>query len=271
MPRIARPTGQQIRRFGNLKREGPGDPLMKRTLPGSRGSGSSDSSFDLGLWQGGVLQSGQENTQTSYGGGHAVSASSAASGVLSDATGIYNLYRTGTAVSDFAGWFTTSNLDWTSLNGLPIATWVVKTGPAASDIANCRIWLILTSDNFNAGTLDADTAVSNAIAFRYSTVAGDTSWQSVTTDAVPNNTVMDTGVVVAVDTRYVLRAKVASLTSVEFSITSASQLTAGDLKTTHTTTLPVASTGLTAMVGIINTAMGTARNIYWRLFALRSL
>lgn len=38
MPRIYRPTRIQLRRAGLLTREGPGDPLMKRTLPG-QGSG----------------------------------------------------------------------------------------------------------------------------------------------------------------------------------------------------------------------------------------
>lgn len=40
MPRVFRPTRLQLRRAGLLTREGPGDPLMKRTLPGSGSSSS---------------------------------------------------------------------------------------------------------------------------------------------------------------------------------------------------------------------------------------
>lgn len=181
---------------------------------------------------------------------------------LVDATGAYINYLSSTAASSLAGWTNTST-DIVEPQILPELIVVLKTGAAASDIANLRIWVGIQS---GAGALGTDTPGASGVStllFRYSTPAGDTTWQATSADGA-SDTVADTGVVVAVDTRYVMRIKVVSTTSVEYYIDDV-------LVATLTTTLPAATTGLRPRAHTVNALVGTARNLRLRKYYIDAL
>lgn len=123
----------------------------------------------------------------------------AAGAALADNTGRYDsLVNAGGAASP-AGWLTTA----ASLRRqfLPDISWAIKTGPAATDITNVRLWMI-------AADASSDFAVAapvNSFGCRYNPVdAGDTQWTVYTASAATNSAVA-TGVTPVVDTRYECR------------------------------------------------------------------
>lgn len=131
--------------------------------------------------------------------------------VFSDSTGQYQ--NRATLAGGVAGWTATAGV--TQRQFLPDMTVVMKTGPAATDITNCRIWAMLI-DN----TGDQAVAVpANAFGFRFNTPeSGDTTWKIFSSAALGTNTVVDTGITVVVDTRYVFRIRFSAATVIEYSI-----------------------------------------------------
>ncbi len=167
-----------------------------------------------------------------------------------DSTGAYVNYATNTLLNGAAGWAWAQTDVRVEVN--PAWEYIMKTGANASDIANTRIWCAFCT----AAALDqSDAGVGNVAGFRYSTGAGDTNWQAVTRNAGTGlNTVTDTGVAVAANTRYVLRIDASDPTSIKFYIN-------GTLVVTTTTTLPVTTTTGSPYATITNLSAGTARNI----------
>jgi len=169
---------------------------------------------------------------------------------VADATGQYINYVTLTTLNAAAGW--AGALADLQIQQAPEFEFVIKTGAGAGDIANQRIWAAFTT----AAALDqADAGVGNTIGFRYSTGAGDTNWQAVSRNATSGlNTVTDTGVAVAANTRYEFRIDARNSASILMYIN-------GTLVATMTTTLPVVTTTGGPYMTITNLTAGTARNI----------
>lgn len=256
--------------------------------PGEPSVGTSDIdnvlTAEMTLWRGGVYQQGYTNTLISYGGGLGVAQTSAASGVKSDETGMYTLFRAAFGVNgNFSGYFTSANLPWTTPNGLWDYVWVLKTGALGADILGVRIWLWLTSEIFPAGFTDTDSGAANVVGFRYSTVAGDLNWMSYTSNPAGLFTIKDTGVTVVPDTRYILRAHIIQVDPtyiIQFSVVSSAEhpgrrssvLDVTDMKTIHDTldNFPSRSTGQTAMFSQTVQVAGS-RDIWFRAFGGRSL
>ena len=174
--------------------------------------------------------------------------------LFSDATGAYINYLSGTGLSAVAGWTNANAVGHTiHIQHLPDMLFVMKTGAGATDIANLRIWAGLHSNGSLATDVPGSLGISG-LAFRYSTVAGDTTWQATSFDGV-GDTVTNTGIAVTANTRYVLRIKVVSTALVEYYIN-------GSLVATLSTTLPAAATNIFfAFLHTVNAVAGTARNI----------
>lgn len=170
---------------------------------------------------------------------------------VSDATGQYINYVTLTTLNAAAGW--AGALADLALQQSPEFQFVIKTGANASDIANTRIWAAFTT---TAALDQSDAGVGNTVGFRYSTGAGDTNWQAVTRNAGTGlNTVTDTGVAVAANTRYEFRIDARNAGStITFYINNTAVATI-------TTTLPVLTTTGGPYMTITNLSAGTARNI----------
>lgn len=169
---------------------------------------------------------------------------------VTDATGTYINYVTLTTVNAAAGW--AGALTDSQMQQSPEFIFTMKTGAAGTDIANTRIWCAWTS---TAALDQSDAGVGNTIGFRFSTGAGDTKWQAVSRNAGTGlNTVTDTGVTVAADTRYEFRIDARNNASILMYIN-------GTLVATMTTTLPVVNTTGGVYATITNLAGGTARNI----------
>jgi hypothetical protein len=83
----------------------------------------------------------------------------------------------------------------------PAALAWVKTGPNTTDIQNVRIWADALA---GSTTGNSDALPANSIAFRFSTVAGDTNWMCVTSNASGTNSAVSSGVAVTSNTEYLL-------------------------------------------------------------------
>lgn len=176
-----------------------------------------------------------------------------------DSTGSYINYASSTALNSVAGWHNTAtNIVQTRL--LPDLTVVMKTGAAASDIANLRIWVGLQSGGSALATDTPGASAVSSLMFLYSTPRGDTTWFAQSSDA-DSDASTNTGVSVAADTRYVMRIRVVSTSSVEYYINGT--LVATLSAAAH---LPADSTGLRTGAHTVNALAGTARNIRLRKF-----
>jgi hypothetical protein len=122
----------------------------------------------------------------------------------------------------------------------------IQTG---SNIAAQRIWIGLHS----AAPGNSDSPATSLVAFRFSTVAPDTNWMACTKDGTTLNAV-DTGVVVAVSTNYLLEITVNNTAgTAEFKIN-------GSVVATLNTNLPAAATNLGYNAQITPTTT-TAKNM----------
>lgn len=248
MGRISRATLRQIARYGSPARGGPGDPVTRRTL---YPSGGGSSVFDLQTDARKYMQA------VAVGLGTTVQATSVAapgeSGTktaFQDSTGHYINWATAGTLSSPAGWtsFVTASVQRQLLFDL---LWVTKTGPAASDIANCTIWV----DVQDASGVVNTTSTANMVGFRFRTAVPDTNWMCISTDVANSITATNSGVVVAVNTRYIFRMRFVDTSTLEFYID-------GVLVATHTTSdnLPDLDATLGYESNIINNLVGTARN-----------
>lgn len=172
---------------------------------------------------------------------------------VNDATGFYINYLSGTAVANAGGWVPGALSAFiVTMDLLPDITFVIKTGAGAADIANDRIWPALTGAS-GVNNSDLLSNVSGGIGFRFSAVGGDTNWMASSSDGASNNN-SSTGVAVAADTRYILRAKAISTTSVEYYVN-------GTLTNTLSTNMPGATVALMPSVYVVNNTAGTGRNL----------
>lgn len=224
--------------------------LKKPTI--TAGTDTNDSGPEFERWYGIEEQTGLGTARSTFG-ITALTATGTAT-LFSDATGGYINYASSTALSSVAGWTNANAVGHTiHMQHLPRMLFVMKTGAGATDIANVRIWAGLHTNGSLATDAPGAAGVSG-LAFRYSTVAGDTTWHATAFDGV-GDTVADTGVTVSANTRYLLSIRVVSTSSVEYYINNT-------LVNTLTTNLPGASTNLFfAFMHTVNAAAGTARNI----------
>jgi len=173
---------------------------------------------------------------------------------FSDSTGQYINYATTTTSGTQGGLFT-STIQTTQF--LPDAYLVMKTGAVAADITGVRI-IFGWSSTFTFDTSD-NPASTHLAAFRFSTGAGDTTWRALTKDGTTLNN-QDSGVTVAADTKYILRIKVVTTSSIEFYIN-------GTLVATSSSNLPTSTTTLNLYMGVAtNTTAGTARALRFNSF-----
>lgn len=213
-------------------------------------------------WWANWEQNGLQTTVATYG-MTAPTATGTASSVQ-DSTGSYINYLSGTAASAQAGWATAGGVATVQKQLLPDLEVVLKTGAGASDVASLRIWAGLqTNGAIGTDTPGASAAISSLL-FRYSTPAGDSNWMATASDGSSDATPVDTGVAVTADTRYVMRIKVVSASSVEYYINDL-------LVATITTALPAASTNLFLYASTVNAGAGTARNLRLRKFYIDAL
>jgi hypothetical protein len=170
-----------------------------------------------------------------------------------DSTGAYINYATSTALNAAAGW-AWGQTD-VRVEVQPRWEYIMKTGANASDVANTRIWCAFVS----AAALDqSDAGVGNVAGFRYSTSAGDANWQAVTRNAGTGlNTIVDTGVPITANTRYVLIIDASNPASIVFMIGVGG--TQPSVVATISTTLPVVTTTGSPYATITNLSAGTAR------------
>lgn len=146
--------------------------------------------------------------------------------------------------------FSHTRLDW-----LPVLEFALQT----DGILNKRIFAGL----FSAAAPAADSlATVSALAFRFSTNASDTKWMAVASNGSAA-TVVDTGITVAVSTRYRFKIDASVPSSIKFSINDV-------LVATITATLPATSTPLGELEHM--TALTAAqRNLDWGFSRLMDL
>lgn len=113
-------------------------------------------------------------------------------------------------------------------------TLVIRTG---ASLAALRFWFGLTSSNFT----NSDTAPGSTVAFRYSTVAGDTGWVGVTRDGATQSVTAQVAAI-ATSTRYKLKIRVSGST-VYFSVNDGTEVSA-------TANLPASTTDMYPWFGV---------------------
>lgn len=91
-------------------------------------------------------------------------------------------------------------------NYSPAAQWCVKTFALATDIASCEYWLNIGGTTIGTVVDPKGNTDSTFFGFSYDTIAGDTTWNLRTrgTSGGAISVLADTGVVVALNTVYVL-------------------------------------------------------------------
>jgi hypothetical protein len=176
--------------------------------------------------------------------------------LVTDSTGRYLKNVSSTALNTTAGLDFISGDAETEAQFGPDITFVMKTGPASTDVTNVRIWVGIFSVDPSGS---ADPA-GHRLAFRFDTGAGDTVWQAVSKDGTTQG-ISSTGTSVTADTRYVMRIDGSNAASVDYYIN-------GSLVATRTTNLPGASTALAVAQTITNLSAGTARAILWARYQI---
>lgn len=254
-----------VRRFGRLLHEPIGDPIIQRTLipqstSGDGGAATFGAAFER--WYALEEQTSLGTARSTFGMAQMTATGTAAA--FQDTTGSYINYTSTTLASAIAGW-TNTTTDVVQTQLLPDLLVVMKTGANATDVQNLRIWFGLQNNGLGALGTDTPGATSagTTLLFRYSTPGGDTTWHATSADGA-SDTATDTGVAVTANTRYALRIRVVTTSSVEYSIN-------GTLVATLTTTLPAGTTGLQPRVYTVNAGVGTARNIRLRKYYLDAL
>lgn len=184
-----------------------------------------------------------------------------------DTDRFYVNYATSTALNNTANVDISAIGPDTRVQHLPDCWFYFKTGAAATDIANVRIFVLQVSASLGSAPADGLAAGVSAMGFRFSTSVSDApNWQTFTREGAGNtSTVKSSGVAIAADTPYVLRVKVKSTTAIDFYINNV-------LVQSYTSgggdVIPPAATNLGWVINITNLANGTARNMkfhkYWQ-------
>lgn len=123
---------------------------------------------------------------------------------------------------------------------------------ALVDTANVRVWMALT-DVFsgNVTSLESDTPALHLIGFRYSTAAGDTTWQAVCSNSASQTTV-NTGI--AVDTLGHAFGIAVSQTSIVFQID-------GTTVATIATNIPANTVRFGDILSVDNVGLANVRTV----------
>lgn len=255
MARLHRPTLRQLARYGFPAKNGPGDPITRRTLyPNSASSGGS--TFDISTSERVYFQTTSASLGTTLSNVALIApGTNGTASAFQDTTGHYINYLSATTLSSPAGW-TSFGTDTTQRQLLPDVTWVVKTGAGATDIANVILWAYLVDVS---GTVTANS-VPNQIGFRFRPEnVGEVNWQCISTNGAGTLTTTNSGVVVTANTKYIFRLRFSDINTLEYYIN-------GTLVATHTSAgsnLPATTVGLGHESYAINRTAGTARN--WRI------
>lgn len=208
--------------------------VTKRYVDNLVGSVGDTSKFLAIITQNGI------GTTTSQLGLPSPSTSGAASAVTDD-TGAYINYASTTT----SGWsFGPAS---TQPRFLADTTYVIKTG---TDISDYRLWVGLVAASISGG--DVAAGGSNIIGFNFSTTLGPNWFVRCDRNAV-DGTIIDSGVAVAADTRYVLRADGSTDGEVKFYIN-------GTLVTTITSNIPLGSESM-SLIATANSISGASRSI----------
>jgi hypothetical protein len=116
---------------------------------------------------------------------------------VNEANGQYLRYQTAGAINSDAGWLP-DNFARFSRENAPICDIIVELDSAIDD---ARIWCAMTNMDLMAASIPV---VTNVMGFRCDTNFGDVNWQAITSDGALVTTV-DTGIPLAIDTKYHLR------------------------------------------------------------------
>jgi virginiamycin B lyase len=135
---------------------------------------------------------------------------------------------------------------------------VFTTVMSVNRTTNCRVWVGLIPNSVAVHT--TDTPSPNILAFRYSTNASDTHWNTYTSSSSSVNTVVDTGVSITASQPDVLTIDASNLSSVKFYIN-------GKLVDTRTTNLPSGSATCQPHIHI-TTLTGSALSAYMGVMTL---
>lgn len=151
-----------------------------------------------------------------------------------DASGPFIRRNTGASAGNNAG-FNFNNGAFIWIDWLPQVFTKLKT---FTDISSTRIWV----GCFSGSPVGSDDPAVDAIGFRYSTGASDTTWKAYSNDSSGGGTITDTGITVSTSTVYLFAIVVESTSSVKFYISTNNGATFS-LVATHTTNLPSGSMG----------------------------
>ena len=143
----------------------------------------------------------------------------------------------------------------------PVFDTFIATG---TDITLCRHWHGLafgtvTNNNSDVEPVSSSDPLNVWCLFRFSTNAGDTTWQAMTCDGTGVTTISDTGVAVAADTDYHMKIRVVYGDGVYFSVNSSAEVRIA-------TTLPVGTATMEPVHGVTKFATGGAETRSFRLF-----
>lgn len=168
---------------------------------------------------------------------------------VQDSSGHYHSFTTTTSAGSGRGWTTPAAVQ-VQRQLLPTVVWVFKTGPAATDIQNCTIWLAAFG---STGVHDADT-IASTFGFRFRTSL-DSSLMAITTnDANTGTSTSSTGTTLVADTRYIVKASWTSTSNIDFFVNNTYTTSLS-----NTTNMPGNTTGLFVHSQIANDGAGTAR------------
>ena len=170
---------------------------------------------------------------TTFGGGGTAA-------VTWDATGYYQDLFGVNAIGNEVHWWLNNN--FTFLDHLPLAQFRFRT---YANVTNIRFWATLSQSS--PGNNDSFT--SNGIAFRYSTVAGDTGFVPLVKGSGPQTLGTPIGAFTAA-TQYNLEIKMTSLTSATFTVYSAPNSGVSPLTLAGTTTMAIPADALGRSLGM---------------------
>ena len=159
-----------------------------------------------------------------------------------DADGAWIRWRSGASTNAAAGH------DWNN-SGLTQTSWLPQITTKAktyTSVSVCRIWI----GAFSADPASSNDPASHALGFRFSTSAGDTTWQAYSNDGSGGGQITNTGVTVSINTTYLFAIRVESTSSVKFYI-STDNGSSFSLVATHSTNLPTSTQGMNYWFEII--------------------
>ena len=173
---------------------------------------------------------------------------------VSDSDGGWSVYPVGPAA------FTTNGILLVAGNGefcrtgqFPSCHFKVKTGPLATDIQNCRLWMAMASTTSAPGV---DVPLIDIFGFRFSPTFGDTTWVAYLGNTVASQS-LAVGPVVAANTLYKLSMIFTSTTSVSVYVNDSF------IATISGGNFPITTQPLSVTAAVNNIGAGTVRSFYF--------